>query len=107
MFVFFEKARDNFLRRTELANFKSKIIWIKNLKLFLNQIDTLILSVPPLYQSGILNKSLDYSHIKNIILEKPIAPSPEKSINILNKLKDLNKNFRIGYSFCIHNGMNL
>ena len=75
-------------------------------KIVLNQIDTLILSVPPLYQSGILNKSLDYSH-KNIILEKPIAPSPEKSINILNKLKDLNKNFRIGYSFCIHNGMNL
>lgn len=94
-----EKTKDNFLRRTELAQLKSKILWIKNEELFLDQIDTIIISVPPLYQSEILNKSLYFSNIKNIIIEKPIAPSPDKSIRILNNLKRLNKNFRIGYSF--------
>jgi len=94
-----EKARDKFLTRNELAQFSSKIMWINNLEYFLNRIDSLIISVPPLYQSEILNKSLDFSNIKNIIIEKPIAHSPDKSIRILNNLKRLNKNFRIGYSF--------
>ncbi len=94
-----EKVKHNFLLRSELAQFYSRIYWINDIECFLNQIDTLIIAVPPLHQSEIINKILDFPNIKNIIIEKPLAPSPEESINILNKLKDLNKNFRIGYSF--------
>ena len=74
------------------------IKWIKNEEYFNSEFENIVLAIPPFKQSNIIeNFKLD--KIKGIILEKPLAQSPEKAIKILNYIKDKKINFKLNYSF--------
>jgi hypothetical protein len=85
--------------RLELKEFFSYIEWVENDIEILNSCSTLILAQTPEIQNVQISRILKYPNIKNILIEKPIAPSPIKAIDLLNTLIKSNKNFRIAYTF--------
>lgn len=99
MVCLLEKSRDTFSKRPELAVFASRINWVEDQQRLLKQVDTLVISVPPKYQAELIKRVGAFPNIRNLIIEKPIASTPDESITILSQLRGENINFRIGYSF--------
>jgi len=92
-------SKIKFDTRPELSQYRNRIVWTKDIKEMLTQADTIIISVPPEHQLFLLEEIINSPAVKNIIIEKPIAPAPQDSINILERLFKASKNFRIGYIF--------
>jgi hypothetical protein len=94
-----EKYRKKILSRPELRKFEKDIVWAKNRREVLEKTTDLIIAVPPCIQYDLVKKIVKETRIKTLYLEKPIAPTPEMSNNLL-KFLDLNKvTYVIGYSF--------
>lgn len=94
-----EQYRKKILSRPELREFEKDIVWIKNRREVLEKTTDLIIAVPPYIQYDLVKKIVKETKIKTLYLEKPIAPTPEMSNNLL-KFLDLNKvTYVIGYSF--------
>jgi predicted dehydrogenase len=93
-----QRYKEKFYKRPELFIFENKIQWVKDLNEIIQQANCVILSVNPEIQSSIIHEHILGSRIKNLILEKPVAVSPQESIELLNKLQISEINFRIGYN---------
>jgi len=61
--------------------------------------DTAIIAVPPEYQPKILDEILVLPNIQRIALEKPLAPTPDIALAMMEKLERSGKQFRIDYIF--------
>jgi len=62
-------------------------------------IDFAILAVPPIRQYNLLLDNNFFKNTKTLILEKPLASSPAKALEILHKLEKINSKYIINYSF--------
>ena len=94
-----EKYKEKILLRPELREFEKDILWVKDSDEALIKTTHLIVAVPPNTQYSLVKKIVKKTNIKTIYLEKPIAPSVEKSNDLL-KFLDLNKvKYVVGYSF--------
>jgi len=94
-----EEYKKTILARPELKEFERDIIWAKNKADALKKTTELIIALPPSIQYSTVKKIIKETKIKTIYLEKPLAPTPEKSKNLL-KLLNLNEvNYVVGYSF--------
>jgi predicted dehydrogenase len=94
-----EEAREIFTSRPELQKYKENIHWYDDVDSILSAIDKLIVCVPPKIQEGYFDKIIGSINISNVIFEKPIASTPELSHEIISRLLDTTKTFRIGYTF--------
>ena len=94
-----KKYSDFICSRSDLAEFKDKVIWVDNQKVSIEKSNTVIIAVPPIKQSIMIKKCLEFKNIKNIFLEKPLAQSPIESSMILNILNTSKVNYAINYSF--------
>ena len=94
-----ERYKEKFKSRKELTQFNKRIKWVKDLNFLFSKSETLIIALSPIEQEKAILKSLKYSNIKNLILEKPLGVNPRISIFLLNKLVNSQKIFRIGYLF--------
>lgn len=93
------KSHEVFIKRPELQYCKDRIVWESNDDSFYNSISTLILSVPPIIQSQIIYQWGHLENIKQIILEKPIAPNPAEAKLLLDFLHVNNKKIIVSYTF--------
>ncbi len=94
-----EEYKKYILSRPELKEFEKDIVWVKDRREAIEETTDLIIAVPPSIQYNLVKKIVRETKIKTLYLEKPIAPTPEMSNNLL-KFLDLNKiNYVIGYSF--------
>mgnify|MGYP000026360020 CR=1 FL=1 len=94
-----EEYKKTILARPELQEFERDITWTKNKADALKKTTELIIALPPSMQYSTVKKIINETKIKKIYLEKPLAPTPEKSKNLL-KLLNLNElDYVIGYSF--------
>jgi predicted dehydrogenase len=94
-----EKSKDLFLEKFG-ANFSlGNIAWYKDKNSLFASCDSLIFAIPPEHQFIQVLDALKKANIKNFFLEKPLAPTPEKSILLFNLLSSSNKNFSIAYLF--------
>jgi predicted dehydrogenase len=93
------KSKDSVFKRTELNAYFKNITWIEDINSLLASCDTLIIAIPPEAQSLQLIEALKKDNIKKFFLEKPLAPSPQESINLLDILLLSNKEFSIAYLF--------
>lgn len=89
----------NFNKRPELQYCKEAIVWEEDEKIFLSKINVLIIALPPLLQSKYIDKIIEHHNLKNVLLEKPIAPTPLKTLEILQKLRKSKKKIRTAYTF--------
>ena len=93
------KAYETFKNRPELQFCEQQIVWIDNEDDFFDAVGTVIFCVPPDVQTACLTKYSNRSNIKRIVLEKPVAVSPEISDEFLHLLLRQHKSIRVGYTF--------
>jgi predicted dehydrogenase len=93
------RYKNTFQERVELSSFDKFISWAKDENEVVNSCETVVIAIWPMGQPELIKKCLLSATVKNLILEKPLAISPELSIEILDLLRASGKNFRIMYSF--------
>ncbi len=85
--------------RPELSSYINLIDWKKEEGDVLKSIDGAVVALRPFDQNTCILSSLLPSKIHYLLLEKPLAPSPNLAQATFKKLVDSKKNFRIGYNF--------
>ncbi len=94
-----ERYKEKFEKRLELADCRKRITWAEDEHFLLSNSKTIIFALPPIFQMALIEKCLKYPNIKNIIIEKPLAISPDSSDALLKVLLNCKKVFRVGYTF--------
>jgi predicted dehydrogenase len=94
-----KRYRTRFCERSELARFSDDVQWEQDESAALDCADGVMLALRPLNQSEWIPQSLARSNIERLLLEKPLAHSPEVAITLFEKLLHSRKVFRIGYTF--------
>jgi len=93
------RYKEKFSSRAELQVYANYIFWAPDDKDVINAVDSIILAVTPEHQFDLARKLMRANNIKNLLLEKPLAVSPEKSSQLIDELVISRKRFRIGYNF--------
>jgi hypothetical protein len=94
-----EKYRKTITSRPELNRFYKKIIWCESLTSALHIADGIIIATPPTIQAKLIDEILAIENISRVVLEKPIATTPNYGKDILRKFYDKKKRLRLGYTF--------
>jgi predicted dehydrogenase len=93
-----EKNRSFIESRPELNEFIPYIEFVSTKELIFIKADSLIFAVPPAAQEGCVEEIINLRY-KNLILEKPLARTPERAESVLNCAFNLAESVRVGYSF--------
>ncbi len=94
-----QRYREKFSVRQELQDFSNKIHWVADEKVALAQADGMVTALRPDMQAEYIALCLEAQHIKYLLLEKPLAPSPAEAITLFDALVASGKYVRIGYIF--------
>ena len=94
-----ERYRTRFGERSELAHFAINVQWEEDEFATLLCADGVVLALRPIDQRVWISRCLVHSNINYLILEKPLANSPEVAAEVLNDLVRSCRVFRIGYTF--------
>ena len=93
--------KKKFLDRKDIENLSAlgkSINWCENEELLFKSVDLLIIARRPIDQIKIINHLISQSWKGSLIIEKPIAPTPELSKKIIKKLLTNNINLQVGFS---------
>lgn len=86
--------------REDLADKVNKITWVESEAAALSKADTVVIAIPPLYQVDYVKNILHfYPKVTKLFLEKPLADTPQKSLELLKQLEATSVEFEIGYLF--------
>jgi predicted dehydrogenase len=94
-----ERHREPFARRPELGRFAEDIMWEPDEAIALDRADGVVLALPPSQQAEWIPRCVERSNLKRILVEKPLATSPEAAGALLEELVESGKVIRIGYTF--------
>ncbi|MGN6777379.1 Gfo/Idh/MocA family oxidoreductase [Rhizobium sp.] len=94
-----ERYRTKLQSRADVAALESKIEWLANEYTALEKADAAILAVRPDDQLSYANTCLTLANIERILLEKPVAPTPELASDLLDRVSSRAAIVRIGYTF--------
>lgn len=94
-----ERHRESFQQRPELARFADDVQWAPDEVSALELADGVVLALQPGDQSEWIPRCLERPNLNRIVIEKPVAPSPEKVAALLEELSRSDKIIRIGYTF--------
>jgi len=98
--VLIEKSQNLNVDQTNILNKYNEYILYFDKKDFQEKMfDYTILAVSPTKQYNLLLDNKFYKNTNTLILEKPMASSPNKAFEIIQKLEDLNIRYLINYSF--------
>lgn len=93
-----ERYREALLARPELAGLASAPTWARDEEAALAAADSAVIALRPADQVRWIDACAAMPHIKNLLLEKPLAPTPDIADRALDTLEHAGKNFRIGYT---------
>lgn len=94
-----ERYRTRFCERSELARFSNDVRWESNEEAALSCADGAVIALRPINQSEWIPRCLARPNIDRLLLEKPLAHTPEVAAVIFDDLIRSRKAFRIGYTF--------
>lgn len=94
-----ERYRIRFQARPELERFSSVVRWAPDENAALSRADGATLALRPADQEVWLDRCLERANLKYLLLEKPLARTPERAQSALDALILSEKVFRIGYVF--------
>jgi len=97
--VLSERHREPFALRPELAPFADDVVWERDEASALERADGVILALQPSQQSEWIPRCAERPNLKRILVEKPLATSPETARALLEELVRSDKIIRIGYTF--------
>lgn len=93
------RYKEKFSERHELKNFSLFLEWVKDDREVLDKASSLIVALNPEMQEFLVPIALGKKNICRLVLEKPLAACPQKSIAMLVLLIKSGKEFRINYIF--------
>lgn len=94
-----DRYKERLSQRPDIASFYNRIEWFDNRTNMLELCEGLIIALPPVQQLLWVKKALQYKNISHLLLEKPLAPTPDLAMNLISDLEISKKKFKIGYNF--------
>ena len=94
-----ERYRSRFEARPELARFAQNVHWAPDEMAALDRAEGVVLALRPVDQAKWIPRCLERAHLKYLLLEKPLANSPETAARLWADLAQSDKNIRMGYTF--------
>lgn len=94
-----ERYKVRFNARTELQSYAQGINWCNNEEHMLSITSAALLALSPQLQSHWLDHCLAKKNIRTLFLEKPLAVTPDLAFRQLERLRQANIEFAIGYLF--------
>lgn len=94
-----ERYRARFSERPELSRFADAVRWEPDDHSALERADGVVLARRPVDQSEWLPRCLAQPNLDRLILEKPLAPSPEAAEALHDRVVRSGKTFRMAYTF--------
>lgn len=95
-----ERYRERFLARTELARFSGDIEWAADEAAALARADGVVVALRPGDQAAWIPRCVTQPRLARLMLEKPLAQTPDEALRLQKLLSESGKSFRIGYTFC-------
>ena len=83
--------------RRELKKYQTNIAWLDSDQKLINLASTLVIARRPSDQLMLIPKLVTQGNLETIILEKPIAPTPESALRILETIEQSNKRCLAGF----------
>ncbi len=91
--------REKLLSRPDIRGFAADIQWAEDDDGLFAESDAVVIAVAPEAQAEWVDRCLAYSAVQFLMLEKPLAPTPQRADILLDKLIASGRRFRIGYNF--------
>ena len=85
--------------RVELRQFDEQIQWEHSVESALLKSAGVVIATPPLAQIELLREILILDNIKEIVIEKPVAPTVDAAIQLFDNEALKLKRIRVGYTF--------
>ncbi|MBR1130046.1 hypothetical protein [Bradyrhizobium iriomotense] len=85
--------------RSELVQYESEVIWCADAEGALARATGAVIALRPADQAGWLARMADMPGIRDLILEKPVAPEPRRAAQLLEAFEHSGKRYRVGYTF--------
>ena len=97
--VLHDKYRNVINSREELIQFNEFIEWQPSIEDLLQKATGLVIAIPPSAQFELVKKIAGLVNIKKLVLEKPLAPCPNSSAELVEVVLSQSKKLRVGYTF--------
>jgi predicted dehydrogenase len=94
-----EEYRQKIESRPDIAAYSARIEWLPSIDAALGAASFVIVAVPPSSQEQVIQRTLSYPDIQALFLEKPLAPEPGRSAELLESVIRAKKRIRVGYTF--------
>lgn len=94
-----QRYRKKLIERDDIRAMQDVVLWTDSEQLDLDKADAVVISKRPQDQVDWIEQCLRRKSLVDLILEKPLAPSPELAIALMDRLEQAGKNFRISYLF--------
>jgi hypothetical protein len=91
--------KDKILSRRELASTVANIRWVKDENVALSLAKSIVIATTPERQFEVVMRCLSLSNIEKLIIEKPVAVTPERAAILVANLDAKKKRYRIGFTF--------
>lgn len=94
-----ERYRARLRERDDVRCFENIVNWSADESTALENADAVVVSQRPADQANRIRECVSRSNIQLLLLEKPLAPSPEAAFDAIDMLERSGKKYRIGYNF--------
>ena len=94
-----QRYRERLRSRADVGDLADLVEWVASDDAVLDGADTIVISQRPADQVDRVHDCLQRNNIAALMLEKPLAPNPEKASLLLATLEHSGKRFCIGYVF--------
>ncbi|UPJ70878.1 hypothetical protein [Bradyrhizobium sp. 187] len=94
-----ERYRTVVAERSELSQYMPQIIWCESMDGALEQAYGAVVALRPADQAAWIPRLARMPNLRDLILEKPVAPSPQMAAELLEVLDRFGKRYRVGYTF--------
>lgn len=94
-----ERYRARLREREDVRCFDDIVTWVADEHAALKDADAVIVSQRPADQAVRIRESVGKSNIRLLLLEKPLAPSPQAALDALDVLAVSGRKYRIDYNF--------
>ncbi|RXH19399.1 hypothetical protein [Bradyrhizobium guangzhouense] len=85
--------------RSELAQYLPRVIWCVDTEAALDQANGAVVALRPADQAEWMARLAERPDIRDLILEKPVAPEPRLAAQLLESFERAGKRYRVGYTF--------
>jgi predicted dehydrogenase len=94
-----ERYRSRLFSRVDVRRFDGEIDWRRDDVTALEEAEGVIVSQRPADQAALIGICVATPKVRALLLEKPLASSPQQAAEVLDLLESSGKTYRIGYNF--------